>query len=506
MTENFQDYVFRERVDKCLEKTRLLLHRTKHLAAPQDVAHQYNDKYLVAEYLTNSAIGCFSTSLIRLGLSAPNLTKLVSWARTQDVSLRLESTERCVFVKETKRDVASATRNEVNVTGFAMITSRQVTTVTEKLYTFTAHYELVAFRGVGDKVDDRIVLQSRNCQQDITTASRSSPYPAAHTNHFDVNISWLLRCMDDKLMQIAFSIDREMKGCHTPSRNSQVSDALVFFQKFNDWGVNVHGYFFGSLFEVQLMHTAANAVRQDLQSICTDDIFVPVVPLMCVGSSMVGSDVRENGDTQSDDREETAIQTVSNGPSVILDAATVSQLLSEHARSLDAKCSTLMQLFPSCESSGSGPASDIAGSQGAKSPIITVAEAKLFVIVLHLHNVGVHYAEGIQHLENLLRQQLVAAVGKTLQASDFTAYMRFHNRKLFKNAFQPRPFSHAVRRTVQHSPEGSFRIEEQSLPGSISEPIYTACCSRSASEAAPMQFALDASTNVTFGGDRHLHT
>ena len=183
-----------------------------------------------------------------------------------------------------------------------------------------------------------------------------------------------------------------------------------------------------------------------------------------------------------------------------------SQLLSEHARSLDAKCSTLMQLFPSCESSGSGPASDIAGSQGAKSPIITVAEAKLLVIVLHLHNVGVHYAEGIQHLENLLRQQLVAAVGKTLQASDFTAYMRFHNRKLFKNAFQPRPFSHAVRRTVQHSPEGSFRIEEQSLPGSISEPIYTACCSRSASEAAPMQFALDASTNVTFGGDRHLHT
>ena len=59
---------------------------------------------------------------------------------------------------------------------------------------------------------------------------------------------------------------------------------------------------------------------------------------------------------------------------------------------------------------------------------------------------------------------------------------------------------------MQHSPEGSFRIEEQSLPGSISEPIYTACCSRSASEAAPMQFALDASTNVTFGGDRHLHT
>ena len=145
MTENFQDFVFRERVDKCLEKTRLLLHQTKRLAIPEDVAHQYNDKYLVAEYLTNSAIGCFSSSLIKLGLSASNLTKLVSWARTQDVSLRLEVTERCVFLKETKRDLASATRNEVNVTGFSMITGRQITTVTENLYTFTAYYEFVAF-------------------------------------------------------------------------------------------------------------------------------------------------------------------------------------------------------------------------------------------------------------------------------------------------------------------------------------------------------------------------
>ena len=506
MTENFDYYIFRQRVEKCLEKTRLLLHKEKHLDIPGDVAHQYADKYLVADYLTNTAISCFSTTLLRLGLSEANLTKLVSWACSQDVSLRFELSERCVFLKETKRDVASATRNEVKVTGFAMITGRQVTTVTENWYTFTAQYELVAFRGVGDKLEDRIMLQSRKSHQDIVTASRSSPYPEATKNHYDLNISWLLRCMDDKLMRINFLIDRKMKECHTPSRNSQVSHALDLFRKFREWGQHVGCCFTVSLFQVQQMHTSESVTREDLNSINTYDIFVPVVPLMCVGSSMQVSDVRGQGVITSEGSEETIIQRANSGTSVMLNAATVSQLLAEHLRSLDAKCSTLMQLFPSGESPSAATTTGPDRSQRVKSPIISAIEAKLLVLLLHLNDVGEHYADGIQYLENLLQQQLVAAVGKTLQASDFTAYMRFHNRKLFKEAFQPRPFSHAVRRTVQHSPEGSFRIEEQPLSGSMSEPIYTACCSRSASEASPMQFALNASTNVTFGGDRHLHT
>ena len=219
-------------------------------------------------------------------------------------------------------------------------------------------------------------------------------------------------------------INREKKECHTPSRNSQVLDALYFFRKFKEWGQCVGAYFMGSLFQVQLKHTATNAVKQDLDSVNMDDIFVPVVPLLCVGSSMEDSDVIEHGASTSSSSEVTAIQRVNSGPSVILDAATVSQLLLEHARSLDAKCSTLMQLFPNCESV----------SQGAKSPIITVAEVKLIMIVPHLIDVGEHYADGIQHLKNLLRKQLIAAVGKTLQASDITAYMRFHNRKLFTAA------------------------------------------------------------------------
>eukprot|EP00971_Amphidinium_carterae_P330433 6463461-Amphidinium_carterae.1 len=48
--------------------------------------------------------------------------------------------------------------------------------------------------------------------------------------------------------------------------------------------------------------------------------------------------------------------------------------------------------------------------------------------------------------------------------ADLAEYMVFHNRKLFMPEFEgfaPVPFSHAVRRSVQHSPEGVLSIEKE---------------------------------------------
>ena len=55
---------------------------------------------------------------------------------------------------------------------------------------------------------------------------------------------------------------------------------------------------------------------------------------------------------------------------------------------------------------------------------------------------------------------------------DFTNYQRFHNRKLFKKEYQPRPFCYAIRRP-EHYPEGLLSIENQLSDGSIPDPIYT---------------------------------
>ena len=51
--------------------------------------------------------------------------------------------------------------------------------------------------------------------------------------------------------------------------------------------------------------------------------------------------------------------------------------------------------------------------------------------------------------------QLIAAIGKEVMPADFAEYMRFHNRKLFVDAYAPVPFCFAVRRSDHHSPEVS---------------------------------------------------
>jgi hypothetical protein len=502
--------LFHRKVNECLEQTRKILHHEKGLTTLDKVAHKYVDKYRIADYMGMSAIACYLNCLSTLGLSSGDLLKLASWSQCLDVTLCLKVQKECVFVKEATHEVESASRFQTETTGvvgFSLTTSKVITTVTEYFYLFAARYELFAYRGVEDSPADRIVLQSRSSEQEIVTTSETSPYAGATENHFDLNISWLLRRIDLQISRANFSIDRNRNDCHTPTHNQDIAAALAFFTTCGEWCHNVMRAK-DELLKVQ-QKFSQNHFKQDLTVIGSHGIFLPVLPLVSDNEySVYGSMSNLKSESESKrigDEEllvlgdisltrtepvERGVNSITNSESpVILTDALINQLLSEQARSLQVKLDSLIPLFPPSTSKA----------------IITVAEAKTLVILSYMKDVVLNLTLGIAYIDNMLRDQLVAAVGKTLQPSDFAAYMRYHNRKLFKDEFQPRPFSHAVRRTAQHSPEGSIRIEEQA-GGAMSEPIYTACCSRSASSTAPMQFALNASTNVTFGGDRHLHT
>jgi hypothetical protein len=532
LLDDYNEHVFRHRVSDCLEQTRKILHNEKKLTTLDKVAHKYADKYHIVDYLGRAAIVCYLNCFSTLGLSAEDLAKLVSWSECLDITLRWEVDSKCVFVKEVKRDVENTTRLQTEVVGtvgFTMKTNKVITTVIDYHYVFTARYELVAYRGVGDAVNDRIVLQSRSSEQDIVTSSAISPYPGATNKHFDLNISWLLRRIDSRTTLVNFSTDRDQDDCHTPSCNKEVSAALDFFMRSMVWFEVVINNLHESIFIVQLSY-GQDHVKQDMTSLRDDDVFVPVYPLVSDDEQLTAAPAArlklESESKPADNEQSSASDDISlmctdtndgdvatstlasYGPPKGLTDEFVNQLLSEQARSLQAKFATLATLFPPSTPiptpTSTATSTPSAGKAG-KSPIISVAEAKLIVTLAHMFRVGIQFHGSVRFIEDMLRNQIVAAVGKTLQASDFTAYMRYHNRKLFKDEFQPRPFSHAVRRTAQHSPEGSIRIEEQSGDSMI-ESIYTACCSRSAGSAAPMKFALNASTDVTFGGDRHLHT
>lgn len=134
--------------------------------------------------------------------------------------------------------------------------------------------------------------------------------------------------------------------------------------------------------------------------------------------------------------------------------------------------------------------------------LITAAEAKMMVTLLHSMQISQHFFDGVNYIESMLRKQLVAAIGKEVSAVDFTNYMRFHYRKLFKMQYQPRPFCYAIRRP-DHYPEGTLSIEAQLADGSLAEPIFTSV--RSVEPVQPMFFPINAATKVTFTGDRFLH-
>lgn len=109
----------------------------------------------------------------------------------------------------------------------------------------------------------------------------------------------------------------------------------------------------------------------------------------------------------------------------------------------------------------------------------------------------------MNYVEAMLRQQLVAAIGKEVTVADFAAYMRFHYRKVFQDAYLPAPFSFAVRRSELHSPEGTLSIEEEATGGST--PSQPVCSMSSVGHAQSVTFDLNASTTVSFSGDVHLH-
>ena len=46
------------------------------------------------------------------------------------------------------------------------------------------------------------------------------------------------------------------------------------------------------------------------------------------------------------------------------------------------------------------------------------------------------YVRSIDYIEHMLREQLIAAIGKQVTPDDFGEYMKFHNSKLFNQNFK----------------------------------------------------------------------
>ncbi len=303
----------------------------------------------------------------------------------------------------------------------------------------------------GNQPDRAIAILTRTGATEIKTTVEKTPRPQTVVrNPVDVDATWIFTHADAE-GRPTFSIDRGKKTCHTPRRNDDIDEAFVTFGHLHAWYEQVVEYFQRDVFSAEADH------GRDLSGLVADSVFVPVVPLFEDGTRVEGEGLIPRG---------------------YLDA-----FVEEERRSLTEKCRALSTAFPKDGS------------------CITAVEAGLVVTLKHAKEVGDAFAHSLAHIELMLGRQLADAIGKEISPAEFTAYMNFHHKKLVKEPYRPRPFSYAIRRP-DHDPEGVLSIEAEHGK-SMADPISTTVASSVAKR--PMSFAIDASTQVSFTGERHLH-
>ena len=447
---SYEEAEFGRKLDAALAKVRTILDRTRDPRSPTDVPHSYDDKFLLAEFLGRASVASLMLCLETVGLDEAGAAKLREWAATRSVTVRLKAHEECTFVREVTRKVEGAHELVTEVRSFlggkSTRSEKIVTTITEYLWSFEVRYELVAFPGPDPR--DALALSSRAGRIEVKTSTNHPPrLRSVARPPIDLNLTWMLRQLDGAA-RVAFAIDRSDPDCHTPRRNREVDEALAAFGEVDAWCSSMVGYFLSELFPAHVEHGL------DLAAINAAEVFVPAVPLFDRG-----------------------------GGGEVLPVGYLTAFLDEERRSLAEKHARLDAAFPHDGS------------------VITAREAGLLVTLLHAQDLCRHFTAGVDFIEGMLRAQLVAAIGKEVTPAEFAEYMAFHHRKLFKPEFRPQPFSYAVRRP-EHDPEGGITLEAR-VGRAMPDPIATLVTRREATR--PMTFALDASTRVSFLGERYLH-
>jgi hypothetical protein len=505
----FHEQQFHELVKKALDSVQKILDVNRNPRITEDMDHQYDDKYALAEFLTNTTIAAQMNFMERMGLSEDKLRRLYNMVHVdkRSVTICFEAEDTCSFLKEQQMDVAKHGVEHVvetsKTTSGAMfggsssqkrenLKHKVIQKVSEYHWKIAAQYRIFCYaRNDPDK--DYVELLSRTSSTNIvTTGSKKAPFPQ-RTVHDPVKISltWLLQNIkeSDKQRFCSFKIDRAKESCRTPRRNEEIEASLTFFKDLSCWFIDVKKHFIMRIEGVILgTHNPANSIAQTngstkLNSISDSNLFCPVVPLMEPSHETPGSATRQ------EQPKSLLLLTSPTGDSSspLLSLGDIDKLLNEQCRSLDDTMAMLTATFPS----------------NTLMKLATIAEASLVLFSDGSASLFHQYQQCIEYIEEMLRKQLIAAIGKEVHLKDFQQFMEFHCQKIFAPQFAPKPFSYAIRRP-NHYPDGILSIEG-SANGDKVVPISTHSRFLAGKDAPPMYIPINAATSIKMTGDRILH-
>lgn len=487
---DLQEERFRRQVDSALSSVRTILENARSPQLAAEVPHTYSDKYALAELLTNTTLAAVLNALEAIGVTRKSLKKLIKWTQKgKTITLRFNSEEACVYDREETREVESSETStvvKIPILGAFTSTSKVITKVTEFFWKFSLTYQISAFPGTAR--DEEEVLQRRaNATCEVVTLSKVSPRPEMNVpSPFDVILTWLLQRINMSDGIFNFQINRSDPACRTPRRNHEVQGAISFFLSFKTWALAIDSYLAAQL---------GMQPKGDWDlSVLWTRIFIPTHPLLeKIETSSSTSKQIEAEQSGSKSAALVSLPPHSETASpVLLPPADVNKFLWEQKRSMAEAFDLLSKTLPS--------------KDDPKAQLLTTAEGSLIVLIRHIYHLLEHAMDCIDYIEEMLYSQFQSALGKSVSAADFAVYMRYHYRRLFHRAFEARPFAHSVRQGERDA-EGIISIESQLSDGSIASPIITVSRKIAAGTplAQPMRFAINAATNVEFGGHRYLH-
>eukprot|EP00939_MAST-03C_sp_MAST-3C-sp1_P004703 g4703.t1 len=495
---------------------------------PERVHHKYADKFDLVNTVTNGYLQSLLGALEFSNVRDANLSKMREWVKKgRAVSLRFEESEKCALDRKTSREVVSANKYVKTTTsrfGTSNTTVKRVHTVTEWFWNFEREWTLLAYPGSDPSASDKIVLRARSCKKEIRTNTSTSPRPPATVmTPIEVNVTWIVG-------QVApFAIDRsDTEKCRTPRRNgdveailrrssdlgrfcAQVTKALVApFGALEPESVAVvsrlwqsHGRKLLSVpaalyaFEESagggsgvLCFSGKDASAFEAEHVRELDTFVrKSVSQLCVASDAGGGDSRDGG---SD---------------MLCGSCNRGMKRDERASHVCDICgakSTSFRCVSGCDFDVCRKCWNKAPKSKPKAPVwsrtlLSRVEGALYGIIGHVRELTKQYSAGVDAVEEMLRTQIVRAIGKTVTPKDFDEYMNWHYTQIFFESYRPRPFCHSVGGGEDTSPEGAVSIEFRHRD----EYVRTSSVS---GKGPPLRFALNAASNVTFRGVRHLHT
>ncbi len=154
----FSESAFRGHLNASIIQARTILENSKILVFPSDVSHRYEDKYLIVEFVVNSAISALMNCLFTLGLNNDSVAKLVDWAKTRSVTMRFSASDSRAFVRDVTQEVKSttATVSTNSLTG-EKTESYKITTETKSYFENEIKYSVFFFMGADASTESNIV-------------------------------------------------------------------------------------------------------------------------------------------------------------------------------------------------------------------------------------------------------------------------------------------------------------------------------------------------------------